>query len=398
MAGARVSPGRLIAVTAAALILLGREAPAQSATETATAAFRDDVHASAKLTCASCHTEAATAEPLYRSPPRTAIAAMCAGCHADAAYMRQFAPQVRIDQMSQYLTSTHGKRMAAGDDRTATCSDCHGAHGVRRVADARSPVAPLNVADTCSRCHGDDARMKPFGRTTAPPADWGASAHAAALLTRGDTSAPTCSSCHGSHGATPPGVTEVANVCAQCHLREAELFQASPKKAIFDAIGQGECIVCHSNHRIEPPADAWIGLQEGTVCAQCHDNDLGGAATIRTMRENLDRLSSGVSSADAVLTRAEHAGMLVDEGRSALRDAREHQVQSRVLVHTFAAEPFSRTSAEGAAAAGRAQEAGNAAMRELEFRREGLGVAILLILAFLVTLGLKIRRLPPSAP
>jgi len=310
--------------------------------------------------------------------------------------MRQFAPQVRIDQMSQYLTSTHGKRMAAGETRTATCSDCHGAHGVRRVDDARSPVAPLNVANTCARCHGDEARMKPLGRTAAPPADWGASVHAAALLKRGDTSAPTCSSCHGGHGATPPGVTEVANVCAQCHVREAELFRASPKKAIFDAIGQGECLVCHSNHRIEPPADAWIGLQDGTVCAQCHDNDLGGAATIRTMRQNLDGLSAGVSSADAVLTRAEQAGMLVDQGRSALRDAREHEVQSRVLVHTFAAEPFTRTSAEGAAAARRAQDAGNAAMRELDVRRRGLGVATLLILAFLVTLGLKIRRLPAS--
>jgi len=391
-AGCRIAIG----VAVAALILVARESGAQSTTEAATAAFGDDVHAAAGLTCASCHTGAGARDATYQSPPRTTIAPMCAKCHSDAAFMRQFAPQVRIDQMSQYLTSTHGKRMAAGEDRTATCSDCHGAHGVRRVDDARSPVAPLNVANTCARCHGDEARMKPLGRTAAPPADWGASVHAAALLKRGDTSAPTCSSCHGGHGATPPGVTEVANVCAQCHLREAELFRASPKKAIFDAIGQGECIVCHSNHRIEPPADAWIGLQDGTVCAQCHDNDLGGAATIRTMRQNLDSLSAGVVAADAVLTRAEQAGMLVDQGRSALRDAREHEVQSRVLVHTFAAEPFTMTSAEGAAAARRAQDAGNAAMRELEVRRKGLGVATLLILAFLATLGLKIRRLPAS--
>lgn len=386
----------LTAAIAAALMLVAHESRAQSPTEAATAAFRDDVHAAAGLTCASCHIGAGAREPAYQSPPRTAIAPMCAKCHSDSAYMRQFAPQLRIDQMSQYLTSTHGKRMATGETRTATCSDCHGAHGVRRVGDARSPVAPLNVANTCARCHGDEARMKPLGRTAAPPADWGASVHAAALLKRGDTSAPTCSSCHGGHGATPPGVTEVANVCAQCHLREAELFRASPKKAIFDAIGQGECIVCHSNHKIEPPADAWIGLQDGTVCAQCHDNDLGGAATIRTMRQNLDNLSAGVSSADAVLTRAEQAGMLVDQGRAALRDAREHEVQSRVLVHTFAAEPFTKTSAEGAVAARRAQDAGNAAMRELDVRRKGLGVATLLILAFLVTLGLKIRRLPTS--
>ncbi len=379
-------------VTVAALA--PREARAQTTADTATTAFRADVHAAAGLTCAACHTTSAAGQPRYEAPPRTAIAPMCATCHSDAAYMRQFAPQVRIDQFSQYLTSTHGKRMAAGEVRVATCSDCHGAHGVLRVADAQSLVAPANVATTCSRCHGDPARMTPFGRNTAPPADWAASVHAAALLKRGDTSAPTCNSCHGSHGATPPGVTDVVNVCAQCHVREAQLFRASPKKAIFDAIGQTECLVCHTNHRVESPADTWIGLQEGAVCAQCHDETLGGAATIRQMRQNLDRLAAGMSSADAVLTRAERAGMLVDEGRTALRDAREHQVQSRVLVHAFAAEPFARTAAEGVTSALRAQQAGDAAMRELEVRRRGLAVATLLILLFLGGLWVKIRRLP----
>jgi predicted CXXCH cytochrome family protein len=308
--------------------------------------------------------------------------------------MSGFDPQVRIDQFVQYLTSAHGKRMAAGEVRVATCSDCHAAHGINRVSDPRSPVAPLNVTTTCARCHGDTARMTPFGRNAAPPGDWSASVHAAALLKRGDTSAPTCNSCHGSHGAMPPGVANVANVCAQCHRRQAELFRASPKKEIFDAIGQAECLVCHSNHRIESPADTWIGLQEGTVCASCHDETLGGAQTIRDVRQQLDRLSAAVASADAMLTRAERAGMLADEGRLALREARDHQLHARVLVHAFAMKPFADMAAQSATAARRAQEAGDGAMREIQVRRRGLAVATLLILAFLVTLWLKIRRLP----
>jgi hypothetical protein len=112
------------------------------------------------------------------------------------------------------------------------------------------------------------------------------------------------------------------------------------------------------------------------------------------MRGDLDRLSAGLSSADAVLTRAERAGMLVDEGRAALRDAREHQVQTRVLVHSFAAQPFGETARQGIGSASRAQEDGEAAMRELQVRRRGLAVATLVILAFLVALWLKIRRLP----
>jgi predicted CXXCH cytochrome family protein len=367
---------------------------AQGGIDAATAAFKDDVHATVGLTCNACHTPSAGAAERYAAVARTAIAPLCARCHSDAAYMRGFDPQVRIDQFAQYLTSAHGKRMAAGDVRVATCSDCHAAHGITRVSDPRSPVAPLNVTTTCAQCHGDAARMAPFGRDADPPEDWSASVHAAALVERGDTSAPTCSSCHGSHGATPPGVANVANVCAQCHVRQAELFRASPKREIFEAMGQAECLACHSNHRIESPADSWIGLQEGTVCAQCHDETLGGAQTIRDLRQQLDHLSATVASAQALLARAERAGMLVDEGLLALREVREHQPHSRVLVHTFAPQPFADMAAEGVTAARRAQEAGEAAMQEIDVRRRGLAVATVLILAFLLTLWRKIQRLP----
>lgn len=382
-----MTPQRLIPIVA--FVLLSPRANAQ--TDPATA-FQNDIHSAAGLTCSTCHRSGGAGS--YEAPPRTAIAPLCATCHSDAAYMRTFDPQVRVDQFLQYRTSTHGKRMAAGEERVATCSDCHGAHGVRRVSDARSPVAPLNVATTCARCHADTARMAPFGRTTMPPADWSASVHAAALLRRGDASAPTCISCHGSHGATPPGVTSVANVCAQCHLREAELFRASPKKEIFDALGEAECLACHGNHRIESPADSWVGLQEGAVCAKCHDESSDSGSVARGVRQELDRLSGTVSAADALLTRAERAGMLVDEGRLALRQALERQVQSRVLVHAFAMAPFEPVAAEGVAAAGRAQDAGEAAMQELQVRRTGLAVTTVLVLAFLVTLWVKIRRLP----
>ena len=375
------------------MLLLAARTEAQTTPEQATAAFREDVHAAAGLTCTACHKTAG-----YAAPARTAIAPLCATCHSDAAFMRRFDQQVRVDQYLQYQTSTHGKRMSSGETRVATCTDCHSAHGIRRVSDARSPVAPLNAATTCGRCHGDASRMRAFGRQPSPPHDWAASVHAAALLKRGDASAPTCVSCHGSHGAAPPGLTSVTNVCAQCHLREGELFRASPKKDIFDAIGQAECLACHSNHHIEPPADTWVGLQEGAVCAQCHDASSDSGATIRNIRTQLDRLSAAVSDADAVLARAEHSGMLVDEGRLAFREARERQVQSRVLVHAFAAASFSTTAAAGLASARRAREAGDAAMQELQVRRRGLAVATLLVLAFLVTLGLKIRRLPPPAP
>jgi predicted CXXCH cytochrome family protein len=386
MATIRITAILLTAGTVAA----GASAQDRQAPE---AAFKDSVHAAAGLTCSSCHKDQAA--DAYSPIRRAAIASTCASCHSDAAYMRKFDPQVRVDQLSQYLTSAHGRAQSKGETRVATCSDCHSAHAVVRVRDSRSPVAPLNVAKTCARCHGDADLMKAFGHDAAVFSDWSSSVHANALLTRGDTSAPTCNTCHGSHGATPPGVTEVANVCAQCHVREAQNFTAGPKKAIFDAMGQAECLVCHGNHAIQAPSHKLIGITEGTVCATCHDATTNGAATIKKFRDGIEGLDTAMTSAEAVVDRAEHAGMLVEDARVALREAREQHVQSRVAIHTFKDEPFAEIAATGLEAALRAERAGHAALEDLQNRRRGLAIATLLIVGFLATLWLKIRRLPP---
>jgi predicted CXXCH cytochrome family protein len=368
--------------------------PQRPTAEQATAAFKDDVHAAAKLSCESCHGPL-KADGSYAPIARTAIAPMCAKCHADAAYMRKFAPQRRVDQYAQYQTSVHGQQMAKGETRVATCSDCHHAHGIVPVRDTRSPVAPAHVAATCASCHSDAARMTPFNRSPEVFNEWSKSVHAEALLKRGDQSAPTCNTCHGSHGAVPPGVDSVANVCAQCHVREAELFKGSPKAELFAAMGQGDCLVCHSNHHIEPPRATWIGLEEKALCATCHDETIPGAAVIKSVRKGFDDVLSQMAAAEDVLDRAETAGMLVEDGRLALHTASEAHVRMRVLVHTFAAPPFDEVLKEGLTAAGQAKAVGDGAMSELQYRRRGLAVATLVILGFLATLYVKIRRLPP---
>jgi predicted CXXCH cytochrome family protein len=371
---------------------------AQSPADQATAAFHDDVHAAAGLTCASCHgasKSGAGGAAAYAPIKRTAIAAMCAKCHADAVYMKKFAPQVRVDQYAQYLTSMHGQQMAKGEDRVATCSDCHQAHGILPVRDARSPVAPPHVETTCAKCHSDPVRMKPFGKSPEIPSDWEHSVHAEALLKRGDTSAPTCNTCHGSHGATPPGIDAVANVCAQCHVREADLFRASRKREIFQMIGAADCLVCHSNHRILHPQDSWIGLDPPALCSSCHKEGTDSAKTIRGVQAGFATLTRKQDAAKSVLDRATQAGMLVDDGAMALRAANEAHVRLRVLVHTFAEPPFDDALKPGIASADKAQAVGDAALAELRFRRQGLAVATLVILGFLATLFVKIRRLPP---
>ena len=234
-------------------------------------AWASDVHAAAGLGCESCHggnpapalsedTDAAmrASDGFRKAPGRLEVPLFCARCHSDGDFMKRYNPQVRIDQLAEYRTSVHGRKNASGDPVPATCIDCHGAHGVRPVASPDSPVYATNVPGTCSRCHSDAALMRPYGIPTDQPAAYRRSEHAAALLERGDTSAPACNDCHGNHGAVPPGVRSVANVCGQCHGREAALFGASIKKELFDRLEVAECVVCHGNHAILHPTPEHI--------------------------------------------------------------------------------------------------------------------------------------------
>ena len=52
-----------------------------------------------------------------------------------------------------YRGTYHGKVSQLGYGRTARCSDCHTAHGVRAPDDTLSSVHPINLVATCSQCH-----------------------------------------------------------------------------------------------------------------------------------------------------------------------------------------------------------------------------------------------------
>jgi hypothetical protein len=116
---------------------------------------------------------------------------------------------------------------------------------------------------------------------------------------------------------------------------------------------------------------------------------------IRAVGDGLRGLRQDIDTASALVSRAEEAGVLVEDGHLALAAAREAHVRLRVLVHAFATPPFEGVLTEGRAAVDRAQAAGQAGLQELNFRRTGLAVATLFIIGFLITLFFKIRRLPP---
>ncbi len=223
------------------------------------------------------------------------------------------------------------------------------------------------------------------------------SVHAKALYEKHDLSAPTCNDCHGNHGAVPPGITSVANVCGQCHSRQAELFQKSPHKAPFEKMQKGECLRCHSNHDIMPPTDQMAGVGQGSVCTTCHSNDAGFAAAQR-IGKGLGDVKAKIDEAKDLLEKAERAGMEVSRPKFELRDSSDGLIQARVLVHSASADELEKAIGPAMEIAAKSYGAGESAFAELGYRRKGLAVSLVFILFLAVLVYLKIRQIEREPP
>lgn len=365
-------------------------------------AFKQDVHARHGFDCTACHGGDANADDPEASmskakgftgkPARTAVPKLCARCHSDATVMHRFKPQQRVDQLAQYQTSVHGKKLAAGDTAVANCVDCHSVHDIREVKDALSPVHPLHVPATCARCHADAAHMAKYKIETNQFSQYRNSVHWAAVAKRGDLSAPTCASCHGNHGATPPQVASVSAVCGTCHVVQENLYDQSPHKAAFASMGQGGCTVCHGNHEILKPTEAMLA-GSGAVCSNCHDDASTGGKTASQMAGMLNRLRTELDRADAALTRARDSGMEISEAQMRQLEGREALIKAQVAVHAFQLAAVEKPVKEGLAIAAEGSRAGAQALKERDTRRFGLGVFLIAALISMAGLWTAIRTI-----
>jgi len=368
--------------------------------------FARDIHAQKGLTCASCHggdptiadMDAMSKKAGFRGKiQRSQIPELCGRCHSDGAFMRQYNPSLRTDQLAQYKTSVHGQRLAHGDSKVAVCIDCHGVHDLRPASDTRSKVNALNIAGTCSRCHSNADYMKEYKIPTDQFSQYGTSVHHEAMTVRGDLSAPTCTTCHGNHGAAPPGVASVKNVCSTCHVFQSQMFDKSSHKAAFQSAGLPGCVVCHSNHGVHHPSDAMLSTGPQSACVRCHSpGDRCDRATAAILG-SLNRLDAAIKDADRVLAVAESSGMEVSEARLAQDQARDSLTKARVTIHSFRKELVDQDVQAGLNFAAKNLEAGNEALRERTYRRIGLGVSVFAILIVLLGLRAYIRLIEQNS-
>jgi predicted CXXCH cytochrome family protein len=239
--------------------------------------------------------------------------------------------------------------------------------------------------------------MEPYGIPTDQLAEYQRSIHWRTMSEGGDISAPTCNDCHGNHGAAPPGISWVGNVCGQCHVVMADYFAESRHSETFTMLGVPGCSACHQNHDVEPAHDGMLGIGEDAVCARCHrESDAGGTAA-EEMRTLIVGLRLELDTARTVLLTAENAGVEVSEALVSLNDGQSALVKARAAIHAFDVETVRKEVEPGSEISAQALTRGHAALGDLQIRRMGLAVSVIIIGALIVGLVLKIRAIERPA-
>lgn len=234
-------------------------------------------------TCLSCH--GSPHEIMVAGDPASKVAhhnvpKTCGTCHGQKFVMeasgRSTAP------VFAYAESVHGKAVAAGSEKAAVCTDCHGSHEILTAADPKSSIFKFNVPNTCAKCH-DSVKTEFMG-----------SIHGQAIA-KGVSSAPVCTDCHGIHGikshVDPNSSVSAQNLarttCAKCHesVRLSEDFgiaggRASSYLASYHGLATkagskiaANCASCHGIHNILPSTDPKSTISQvnlAKTCGQCH--------------------------------------------------------------------------------------------------------------------------------
>jgi cytochrome b subunit of formate dehydrogenase len=119
-------------------------------------------------TCAQCHRgiyeQFVTSVHAVEVSGKTRELPVCSECHSAHSIQRTDLSDFRLHIMDQcgrchkqitesYFDTFHGKVSKLGYLKTAKCYDCHGAHDILPVTNARSRLSRQNIVQTCAKCH-----------------------------------------------------------------------------------------------------------------------------------------------------------------------------------------------------------------------------------------------------
>jgi hypothetical protein len=233
------------------------------------------------------------------------------------------------------------------------------------------------------------------------------SVHGRALLEEDLRGAPSCSDCHGSHGATPPGAHDTVQACGNCHEATAEQYRKSPhfnaadmrcaacheEEAKKDPLGYAgqQCTACHGTHDI---GVADRGMLEGDAvghCGHCHRKDETAKAAAASILDGTRRLEEAMERTHADLRDAKAKGLFIDHEELYLRESERALVFVEPLAHSLDLAVIGKHLEEGLGRQIGTREALERQGTKLRDRRILLSAlaALLLLLAALAALKLQ---------
>ncbi len=322
-------------------------------------------------------------------PAKKDIPALCASCHADVSLMRQY--DLPTDQYAKYQESVHGIRLAEGDTNVTTCFDCHGGHQILKANDPASTVYPANVPELCASCHSDEELMAPYNIPTNQFDLYRQSVHGHALLDNQDFRAPNCATCHGTHGAAPPGFEEVANVCGSCHGATQDHYLKSPHASGGE--DAPKCVTCHGRYDVSKPSEALYLGAEPRHCGSCHVPDSTAGQVAQSLYESITAADQSIEEAEIAIEQARRVGMLVGPMEARLREANTGLITARAAQHTVDIATVREHADDAREIAAEVTDSADAAVAESIFRRQAMIVAVAAIALTIAALYLLKREI-----
>ena len=236
-------------------------------------------------TCVSCHNEHSI-QSVSQSDEFSKFnqVEMCLKCHQEGKLPhKNYKGEEEL--INNYKDSYHYKALKEGNDKAATCSDCHGAHVMNKFDDPDSKIYKKNIAKTCGQvnCH-----VKEFK-------EYDGSIHSVSMKTKPNSDAPTCTGCHGNHQIFQKDASNnrIANskglvqLCSDCHnsveLTTKYQLPVGRTESYLDsyhglAVRGGskvaaDCESCHGNHDIRASKDSLSSINKrnlANTCGKCH--------------------------------------------------------------------------------------------------------------------------------
>jgi cytochrome b subunit of formate dehydrogenase len=234
--------------------------------------------------CLACHRQAVVAVPPAKPTlaQKLAQTKQCESCHVGQASVAGQALR-GTKFVSSFDRSVHGAALLAGKVGAANCVDCHGAHEMNRAMVASAQMNKLHVADACAKCH-DQVAAEFTGSAHAVALRKGNVESATCTDCHGEHDIRK-----HTDPTSPSSAKNVAQqVCGNCHasLRltqkyglPSQSFQTFSDSFHGLAVRGGavevvNCASCHSSHAIKSQKDPTSTIHAAnlvTTCGQCHE-------------------------------------------------------------------------------------------------------------------------------